>query len=760
MNPAPTHGPIAALRAGAAPRWLACVHVSPSTGRVLHPSIVEWLARVREAAVILAVDARCVAEFDRFLAACSERFHVSPVRIVVTAGTGSWDVLARVHRESGGCDVAFVHAGARVADDWDVLLGRALDEGERIGVVSPLSAASEVFSPFAGEKPAWMDAESITRWLSVLSRGLVFDAPGIVPFCGYWRGAALAQLLDRASPADWRHAVREMARLGWARAGCDWVYVDAPERELDAGPGSQPGLEPIAASYQNACGDAREIRAFLVHHPLSRIRHAFGEAGEWGAPSVPPRGPLLKPVQLHVTHSWGGGLGRWIEDMCEADSGRWNLVLRSIGTWGAFGQRIALYRSHQMDKPLRDWQLDMPIGSIATTHFQYRKLLEEVIRDFRVDAMIVSSLIGHSLDVLDQDIPVLLVAHDYAPFCPALVIRFGEVCTTCTTERLGACFADNPLNRFFREAGADYWSGIRECYLELLQRESIRMAVPSASVARNLARLEPVFERVPTQVIPHGMAFGTVEPWEPAGGRLKLLVLGSLAAQKGAELLAAALPDLERYADLYLVGCGDEGAPFERLGPERVIRRYRREELPGIVARIAPHAGLLLSIVPETFSYTLSELWATGVPPVATRLGGFADRIADGVNGFLIEPSANELVETVRRLDGDRASLAAVRANVLAMPVRTREEMVADYHRAIPLDARRGVPGVPPSMCRESASLDQIGALYVDRQVPLRTVLADFSDYLGQKIERTPRLNGPSRRALRMVLRLLRRAIR
>lgn len=738
--------PAPACCAAIAPEWLACVHVSPPSGRILHSSVIEWLVGVRRARVVVAVDESCVDEFERFLASCGERVPVLPACFVVLAGTRSWEVLGRVHREYRGCDVAFLNAGATVADDWDVLLRRALKEGERIGVVSPLSAASKVFSPFAGEKPAWMKVEHVTRWLPVLSRGHVFDAPGILPHCSYWRGAALSELFSAAPPRGWEQAARAMARLGWASAGCDWVYVDEP------GPGS--------GAPARAADDAPQTTAFLAHHPLSRIRHAFGEAGEWGEKSVPPRRSLLKPVQLHITHSWGGGLGRWVEDMCEADAGRWNLVLRSIGTWGAFGQRIALYRSHQMDKPLRDWQLDMPIGSIATTHFQYRRLLEEVIRDFHVDAMIVSSLIGHSLDVLEQHIPTLLVAHDYTPYCPALVIRFDEVCTQCGTQRLGACFANNPLNRFFREAGADYWGGIRERYLGLLRRETIRMAVPSESVARNLARLEPAFARVPTEVIAHGMAFAAVKTWQPGSGRLRLLVLGSLAAQKGADLLAAALPDLARCADLYLVGCGDEGAPFEQLGPERVIRRYRREELPEIVARIAPHAGLLLSIVPETFSYTLSELWAMGVPPVATRLGGFADRVANGVNGFLIEPSAADLVGTVRRLDTDRAVLDAVRAKILAMPVRTREEMVADYHRIIPLGEQAGVPGLPEALCREVGAREHVGALYIDRQVPLRTVLADFSDYLGDKVERTPKLRAPARRALRMVLRVMRRAIR
>ncbi len=73
---------------------------------------------------------------------------------------------------------------------------------------------------------------------------------------------------------------------------------------------------------------------------------------------------------------------------------------------------------------------------------------------------------------------------------------------------------------------------------------------------------------------------------------------------------------------------------------------------------IRPHAGMLLSIWPETFSYTLSELMRLGVPPVATRVGGFAERIIDGETGYLVEPTADDLVARLKQLDADRASLS------------------------------------------------------------------------------------------------------
>lgn len=729
----------------ALPAWRVCIHLRFGQPPVLHPSLLEWLRGLPDERAILAVDAGQEVSTEV----------VWPSSIQVAEGSTMVQVLATVGAEMRDVDLIYIEASCAVPAEWDLLLVRALHTDAVAAVASPLCAASPLFSPFGGDKPAWMEADHVQRWLGQLSRGQLFELPAVLAVCAAWRARAVAQLvaLKEGDGLEGGLAAAEDAllRMGWRFVACDWLYVDAPA-----------GTEVLAERPREA------LQSFLTYHPLLRMRHGFGEAGAWGEASVPGSVPMLRPVQLHVAHSWGGGLGRWVEDYCEADRQRWNLVLRSIGTWGAFGQRIALYRSHRMDRPLRDWLLDMPIGSIAIAHLQYRRILAEIVRDFEVDAVIVSSLIGHSLDVLELGLPTVIVGHDYTPFCAALSIRFdGEVCRQCDAVRLHDCFRRNPLNHFFRDAGADYWMAMREHYQQRLQQPHIRLATPSASVARHMRELMPGIADLPVAVIPHGAAMPPMPQWTPEpAGRLCLVVLGSMAPQKGADLLVAALPELRRFADLHLIGCGDEGERFAELGDHCIVRRYERNELPAIIAALAPHAGLLLSVVPETFSYTLSELQAMGVPPVATRLGGFADRIDHDRTGFLFQPDAAALLELLHALDVDRARLARVQVELAATPVRSREDMVADYHRLLPMDGRgplagvpAGVPGLPTAQCR-AAEDERAGALHIDRQVPLRVVLKDFIGYLREKVEATPRIGTLRKRLFGLAIRLILRVLR
>ena len=85
------------------------------------------------------------------------------------------------------------------------------------------------------------------------------------------------------------------------------------------------------------------------------------------------------------------------------------------------------------------------------------------------------------------------------------------------------------------------------------------------------------------------------------------------------------------------------------------------QDLPALMQSLAPHAAALLSVVPETFSYTLSEMKQMGIPVIATKVGSLAERIEDGKDGWLIEPSADALVARVKELAAERSALSAVR---------------------------------------------------------------------------------------------------
>lgn len=640
------------------------------------------------------------------------------------------DVLRALAQRHPGRDVLHIESDVRPMAGWGEALMHAASPG--VGAVSPLSPGVPPLDPFPATPPDWLTPDVAGRWIADLTRAHVFDVALVLRACCWLDGHALAALAPEAEAAAARGPVDRLRDGGWATVACDWAYAEVP-----------PGRRAHAC-WQ---GDVGLTALAAIHPPQGRMRHAFGEIFARGPRGAPEAHPVLRPVQLHVTHSWGGGLGRWIRDICVADEARHNLVLRSIGTWGAFGQRLALYEGPEMSVPLREWQLDEPIRSVATAHHQYRRILDEIVESFGVDVVIVSSVIGHALDALDTDRPTVVAWHDYFPFCPALVIRFDEVCESCDRTRLRACFAENPLNRFFDRADEPAWPAVRKRYAALMQSPRIVAVAPSASVIRHLRTLEPTLEKVPARIVENGLDLVTEPVPFEAEGRLRLVILGSLASHKGRAILEQALPALLERAELHVLGCGEEGDFLEGREGVQLRRHYRPEELPGLVAEIRPHCGLLLSIVPETFSYTLSELWGFGVPVVATRLGSFADRIRDGENGWLIEPTASALIDTVSALDAGRSQLDHAAASIRSgARQQSCKAMVEAYHALVPIPSTSGRIG--PLVRDNRADSEHHGALHVNTQLPFRLVVDDFLSYTASKVRNSPRLGRLSRRVM------------
>ncbi len=399
-----------------------------------------------------------------------------------------------------------------------------------------------------------------------------------------------------------------------------------------------------------------------------------------------------QPVQLHVMHNWGGGLERWVQDYCRADTVRKNMVLKPARPPARICKTLELYQHIDDDVPIRVWDLSVPIYGTCITNLDYCYILEEIIKDFDIKGIIISSFIGHSLDILNTGIKTLVICHDYYPFCPALNIYFDSVCKTCKFSELQRCFKENRYNSHFPEASASGWMPIRKIFFELILHHKITLVAPSSSVKRNLIQLEPALKDVDFVVIPHGVELpgNSTEIYRNSidQEKIKVLILGRLASHKGLDLLKESYREILETANIYLLGCGERGHIFEGIDGIYIIAKdYGLSELREMLKEIAPDIALLLSTVPETFSYTLSELTILEIPTIATKIGSFEDRIEDGVNGFLVTPDKNSLIQKIREVSQERQLLSKVANNLKNTSCRTNQEMVEDYHKLVTLTA-------------------------------------------------------------------------
>jgi GT2 family glycosyltransferase len=606
------------------------------------------------------------------------------VRIVLaapTTGSGAgWiecagDPLSAVHaiaEANLNHDIVFAHLDARLnGDGWRRLVETAAVH-TRVAVLSALSGAVPALDAFPGAS-----AESADHCIAICrawGEHALFPCDHWSPGLSYWRRTALS---DAGKVRD--------AVLPESLTGCVLgdLYAPAPRAE------GFPEEAPL---------------------PVRVLRARFASLAN-------ARGfdPGARPVVLHALHGWGGGAERFVRDLMQADRDRAHLVLVASGDPASKFHGVEYALHHDLDAPpLRVWPLAQTIADTVLRSPEYAAMLGQIRSEWNVRAVLVSSLIGHSLDVLRTGLPTAVCAHDYYPLWPALHADFDDAAADWSDEALRVAAPRQDSHSPLAPRESAHWIELRNAYVEALYAARATMVAPGAWVVANQRRISPKLEHLDWRVIAHGFSEWPNSPPEASVATdssrpLLVLVLGRVQDGKGERLLNALLPILPDGIELVLLGAG--ATAMRWFGDDRVhvCMDYAHDELPAQIARIRPDLALIPASVSETWSYTLSEIWSLGLPVLATRIGSLARRISEGVDGLLVAPNAEAIAQRLRELRADRAPLLAQRPP----PLPTLAQMAARWREALPALATNPlvVPLANPDRMRAlAAELDAANA--------------------------------------------------
>jgi glycosyltransferase involved in cell wall biosynthesis len=237
-------------------------------------------------------------------------------------------------------------------------------------------------------------------------------------------------------------------------------------------------------------------------------------------------------------------------------------------------------------------------------------------------------------------IPVVLTMHDYKLACPTYqFLDKGEPCT--------ACVDGGPWQAARRACkdGSRAASGIASLEVWLHRRFQAydpvgRFISPSRFLADQIARAGVYPDRL--VVLDNLTDVDGTEP-QAAPGRGAVFA-GRLSFEKGVDTLIRAVGEVAGVVPgpvLEVAGDGPDRRDLERLADEvapgqvRFHGRLAKAELMALVRRAA------VSVVPsrwhENQPLSVLESFASGVPVVATDMGGLPELVRDGETGWVVE---------------------------------------------------------------------------------------------------------------------------
>ena len=328
---------------------------------------------------------------------------------------------------------------------------------------------------------------------------------------------------------------------------------------------------------------------------------------------------------------------------------------------------------------------------IRTLRVRYRRpLLRPAAMGFQLVGML------HALWRLWREgfRPDVVHAHVYQAAPPALVLgRLARAVVVISEHYTG------------------FARGLVSGYDRALARLSFRQADLVAPVSRDLAeRLRSLAPRARIEAVPNAVDTGVFHPPGEArahAGPARLLNVAALAEKKGHVYLLEALARLEGGETLDVVGDGELRKLLERqaaaLGVDDRVRFLGPRPKEEVAALMREADLFVLPSLHENLPVVLVEAQASGLPAVATRVGGVPE---------LVDEDAGRLVQA-----RDPAALAEAIAGTLAgrenydsagLARRTRErygfDAIAERWTAIYEDLRRSAGMTRSATSTRSAS--------------------------------------------------------
>jgi GT2 family glycosyltransferase len=340
------------------------------------------------------------------------------------------------------------------------------------------------------------------------------------------------------------------------------------------------------------------------------------------------------PIQLHVSHSSGGGIDTYISGLIDQDPSMAHVVLRPGRTHaelvsGEAANKLFAFNLEcsELDAVIIGGFEDMILSSLTPLLPQLASVTFHSFVGWKSNEIEV--LIGF---LAEHQLSYSVVGHDYMAVCPRikLIDSAGEFCDVGDASRCTFCLrtSDGPVETSLM---APYNSDIklyREFFGSILRR-SEEIICSTQDQAERFARQG--FQQVLVSE-PFEAPFSVLPSYQHDPASRNVVLIGGLSVEKGAEQLfhvASHCLQINPSVHFYLVGAASNLEDLTRLPNFTSVSRYSTfNELHDAVRYIYSPIAFFPAIWPETWCYTLSEALQMGLPVIAPNLGALGSRLS------------------------------------------------------------------------------------------------------------------------------------
>lgn len=356
------------------------------------------------------------------------------------------------------------------------------------------------------------------------------------------------------------------------------------------------------------------------------------------------------------------------------------------------GTRVLLKKFNNRTSTNFNFFIDNPIEAHTFYQEDYKRILVNILKGFSIDLIHIHHLQRHTFDVFSLakqfKIPLVYTVHDYHLICPSILLMddHGDYCyENISLEKCSQCLHNK----------MGYGTAFREQWHKEVEKNltSLDMIIfPSKSPMDYFEREYGINElQIPYKIIEHGILIKNdidrvINESDSSQTKRKVFnvaFVGNFAKHKGSEYISEVIrkKDKDISVNWYLIGEIHDRV-LEEFNSDNVykIGGYKRENLSTLLRELNIDLVCLISIVPETFSYTLSESWASGIPVLVNNRGALGSRVNNNETGWIIDNlSSTSLLDEIKNIYNNSELYESVKENIIQQASKSTNQMVNIY---------------------------------------------------------------------------------
>lgn len=250
------------------------------------------------------------------------------------------------------------------------------------------------------------------------------------------------------------------------------------------------------------------------------------------------------------------------------------------------------------------------------------------------------------------NIPYVLTVTDFFLLCPKVILA-PTPSSLCSGPEMG-----RNCSRFCGELSSSFVRDRLDTTTKILRNASAVVA-PSKFVGQIFMH---EVEGLQVQINHHGIRHSFIRASDHiyrASDNIRFGYIGNLAVHKGVDILISAFKEIDSsLVNLSIFGSGEADYTkkiMEIAGGSniRFAGAFQTEELGKVLSQM--DVLVVPSICYETYSFVVHEALASEVPVIVSNLGGMAEQVQSGLNGFTFQA-------------GDRQELQAIMQKIVDDP--------------------------------------------------------------------------------------------